>query len=117
METKEQLVNKIKEWMSIENEIKDLRAEIRELNNRKKGMTSELMAVMKENEIDCFDIKGGSIVYKQNKVKKPINSKTLMTTLSNFFKNDNLKAEELTKYILENREEQVRESIKHKVGK
>jgi predicted nucleic acid-binding Zn-ribbon protein len=117
METKEQLVNKIKEWMSIENEIKDLRAEIRELNNRKKSMTSDLMAVMKENEIDCFDIKGGSIVYKQNKVKKPINSKTLMTTLSNFFKNDNLKAEELTKYILENREEQVRESIKHKVGK
>lgn len=36
METKEQLVNKIKEWMSIENEIKDLRAEIRELNNRKR---------------------------------------------------------------------------------
>ena len=117
METKEQLVNKIKEWMSIENEIKDLRAEIRELNNRKKSMTSDLMDVMKENEIDCFDIKGGSIVYKQNKVKKPINSKTLMATLSNFFKNDNLKAEELTKYILENREEQVRESIKHKVEK
>ena len=117
METKEQLVNKIKEWMLIENEIKDLRAEIRELNNRKKGMTSDLMTVMKENEIDCFDIKGGSIVYKQSKVKKPINSKTLMTTLSNFFKNDNLKAEELTKYILENREEQVRESIKHKVEK
>lgn len=117
METKEQLINKIKEWMSIENEIKDLRAEIRELNNRKKGMTSELMAVMKENEIDCFDIKGGSIVYKQSKVKKPINSKTLMATLSNFFKNDSLKAEELTKYILENREEQIRETIKHKVEK
>lgn len=117
METKEQLVNKIKEWMLIENEIKDLRAEIRELNNRKKGMTSDLMVVMKENNIDCFDIKGGSIIYKQNKVKKPINSKTLMSTLSIFFKNDNLKAEELTKYILENREEQVRESIKHKVGK
>jgi len=92
METKEQLINKIKEWMLIENEIKDLRAEIRELNNRKKEMTSDLMAVMKENEIDCFDIKGGSIVYKQSKVKKPINSKTLMATLSNFFKNDNLKA-------------------------
>jgi hypothetical protein len=117
METKEQLVNKIKEWMLIENEIKDLRAEIRELNNRKKGMTSDLMTVMKSNDIDCFDIKGGSIIYKQSKVKKPINSKTLMTTLNNFFKNDNFKAEELTKYILENREEQIRESIKHKVEK
>jgi len=117
METKEQLINKIKEWMLVENEIKDLRAEIRELNNRKKGMTTDLMVVMKENDIDCFDIKGGSIVYKQSKVKKPINSKTLMVTLSNFFKNDNLKAEELTKYILENREEQIRETIKHKVEK
>lgn len=117
METKEQLINKIKEWMLIENEIKELRSEIRELNNRKKGMTSDLMTVMKENDIDCFDIKGGSIVYKQSKVKKPINAKTLMVTLSNFFKNDNLKAEELTKYILENREEQIRETIKHKVDK
>jgi len=117
METKEQLINKIKEWMLVENEIKDLRAEIRQLNNRKKSMTNELMVVMKENEIDCFDIKGGSIVYKQNKVKKPINSKTLMATLNTFFKNDNLKAEELTKYILENREEQIRETIKHKVEK
>lgn len=117
METKEQLINKIKEWMLIETEIKDLRAEIRDLNNRKKGMTNDLMVVMKENEIDCFDIKGGSIVYKQSKVKKPINSKTLMATLNNFFKNDNIKAEELTKYILENREEHIRESIKHKVDK
>lgn len=115
METKEQLVNKIKEWLSIENEIKDLRAEIRELNNRKKGMTNDLMTVMKENNIDCFDIKGGCIIYKQSKVKKPINSKTLKNTLSIFFKNDNLKAEELTKYILENREEEIKESIKHKI--
>ena len=117
METKEQLINKIKEWMMVENEIKDLRAEIRELNNRKKRMTNELMIVMKENEIDCFDIKGGSIIYKQNKVKKPINSKTLMNTLSIFFKNDHTKAEELTRYILENREEQIRETIKHKIDK
>lgn len=117
METKEQLINKIKEWISIENEIKELRAEIRTLNNMKKKMTNELMVVMKQNEIDCFDIKGGSIVYKQSKIKKPINSKSLMVTLNSFFKNDNLKAGELTKYILENREEQIRESIKHKIEK
>jgi hypothetical protein len=117
METKEQLINKIKEWLLVENKIKELRAEIRQLNIQKKSMTNDLMIVMKENEIDCFDIKGGAIVYKQNKVKKPINSKTLMATLSNFFKNDNVKAEEITKYILENREEQIRESIKHKIDK
>lgn len=117
METKEQLINKIKEWVAIENDIKALRVEIKELNNRKKGLTSELMVVMKENEIDCFDIKGGSIVYKQSKVKKPINTKTLMTTLSNFFKDDCHKAEEVTKFIMENREEQIRESIKHKIIK
>ena len=116
METKEQLINKIKEWMLIENEIKELRTEIRQLNNRKKGLTNELMVVMKKNEIDCFDIKGGTILYKQSKVKRPINSKSLILTLNNFF-NDNLKAEELTKYILENREEQIRETIKHKIEK
>ena len=111
METKEQLINKIKEWVAVENEIKQHRRLIRDLNNNKKQMSSELMDVMKQNEIDCFDINDGQIVYKKSKTKKPINGKNLMLTLNAFFKDDVTKAEEMTKYIMENREEQVRDYI------
>jgi predicted nucleic acid-binding Zn-ribbon protein len=117
METKEELVNNIKEWIKIDNEIMKLQNEIKERKNKKKTLSESLMNVMKKNEIDCFDINGGALVYKKNKVKKPINAKTLMSVLQNYYKNEPKRAEELTKHIMENREEQIKETIKRKIDK
>jgi hypothetical protein len=72
---------------------------------------------MKTNKIDCFDVNGGALVYKTNKVKKPINGKTLLTVLQNYYKNDPKIAEEITKHVLDNREEQIKETIKRKIDK
>jgi hypothetical protein len=72
---------------------------------------------MKKNEIDCFDINGGALVYKQNKMKKPINSKSLLIALQNYYKNDTNTAEELTKHILDSREEKVKEVLVRKINK
>jgi hypothetical protein len=117
METKEQLVNNIKEWIKIDTEIAELKAQIRERNNKKKGLTENLVTVMKNNKIDCFDINGGALVYKTNKVKKPINGKSLLLALQSYYKTDPNVAEDLTKYIMDNRQEQVKETIKRKVDK
>lgn len=117
METKEQLVNNIKEWIRLDTEVSELKAQIKEKTTRKKGLTEGLVTVMKTNSIDCFDINGGALVYKTNKIKKPINAKTLLTSLQAYYKSDSAVAEELTQYILDSREEQVKESIKRKVDK
>ncbi len=117
METKEQLVNNIKEWIKMDNEIAQLKTEIKERNNKKKALTENLVSVMKTNEIDCFDINGGALVYKTNKVKKPINGKTLLAALQNYYKTDTKMAEELAKHVMDSREEQVKETIKRKINK
>jgi hypothetical protein len=117
METKEQLVNNIKEWIKLDNEITKLKNEIKENNNKKKVLTENLVTVMKTNQIDCFDINGGALVYKTNKVKKPINGKTLLTALKNYYKTDPQIAEELAKHVMDSREEQIKETIKRKVDK
>lgn len=117
METKEQLVNNIKEWIKIDNDISQLRKEIKEKNGLKKGLTENLVNVMKSNAIDCFDINDGSLVYKQSKIKKPINAKSLLNVLKSYYKDSPNKAEDLTKHIMENREEQVKETIKRKIIK
>jgi hypothetical protein len=114
METKEQLVNNIKEWIKIDTEISQLKAEIKDRTNKKKGLTENLVTVMKTNKIDCFDINGGALVYKTNKVKKPINGKTLLAALNNYYKTDPKVAEELTKHVMDSREEQIKETIKMK---
>jgi hypothetical protein len=66
---------------------------------------------------DVFDINDGALVYKTNKVKKPLNGKMLLQTLQNYYKTDIKLAEELTKHIMDNREEQIKETIKRKVNK
>jgi hypothetical protein len=117
METKEQLVNNIKEWIKIDTEIAELKAQIKDRNSKKKNLTENLVTVMKTNKIDCFDINGGALVYKTNKVKKPINGKTLLSALQNYYKSDPKVAEDLTKHIMDSREEQIKETIKRKIDK
>jgi hypothetical protein len=117
METKEELVNNIKEWIKIDGEILKLQNEMKDRKNKKKLLTESLVAVMKKNEIDCFDINGGSLIYKKNKTKKPINAKLLMSTLKTYFSTNPLQAEEVTKFVMDNREEQIKETIKRKIDK
>jgi hypothetical protein len=117
METKEQLVNNIKEWIKMDSEILELKTQIKDKNNKKKLLTEDLVTVMKTNKIDCFDINGGALVYKTNKIKKPINGKTLLAALQNYYKTDVKLAEEMTKHIMDSREEQIKETIKRKSEK
>ena len=117
METKDQLVNNIKEWIKIDTEIAQLKAEIKDRTNKKKLLTTSLVTVMKTNQIDCFDINGGALIYKTNKTKKPINGKTLLAALQNYYKTDPKAAEDITKHVMDSREEQIKETIKRKIDK
>ena len=115
METKDELIMNVKEWIKIEGEINKMNAEMKDKKAKKKLLTESLMSVMKKNEIDCFDINDGALIYKKNKVKKPITGKSLLTALQNYYKEDTKTAEDLTKHILDSREEQVKEIIKRKI--
>lgn len=117
METKEQLIHTIKEWVKLDNEIRALQKEQAKRKNDKKAMSVLLMETMKKNEIDCFDINDGQICYTKKSVKKPITKKLLMDTLSNYFDGDLLKATNLNNYIIENREEETKENIVRRIKK
>lgn len=113
MENKEQLINHIREWVKIDEEIRTLNSEIRSRRDKKKRLTSELVDVMKNNEIDCFDINNGKLIYSKNKVKSPLNKKTLMVALQKFY-NDDAEAQKMTDYLLDSRDETVKENIRRK---
>ncbi len=117
METKEELVEHIKEWIKLDTDISKLRSEIKERNNKKKQLSEKLMETMKKNSIDCFDINGGAIIYKKSVVKTPINAKTLMLSLQDYYKDNAEMAETLATHILNSRGEKIRESIGRKVYK
>jgi len=114
---KEKLKDNIRKWIQSDADITKLKNEIKEKNKIKKELTDELITVMKQNSIDCFDINGGSLIYKTNKQKKPITNKLLVSTLQKFYEDDKNIADELTKFILDNREEITKETIKRKIEK
>jgi hypothetical protein len=117
METKEQLINTIKSWVKIDNEIRILQKEQNTRKKMREEITKNLMQTMRSNDIDCFDIKDGKIMYTKKNVKKPISQKMLMTLLSEYYDGDELKATNLNNYIMENREVCVKEIIVRKIKK
>lgn len=106
----------IRDWVKIDNEIRHLQKEQNSRKVEKKKLNIRLMEIMKNNKIEIFDLNDGEIIYKKKNVKKPITQKTLLNILSLFFEGDMEKVGELNKYILENREMVVNESIMRKVN-
>ena len=117
METKEQLIATIKEWVKIDNEIRMLQKEQNIRKTEKKRISNTLISVMREKEIDCFDIKDGQILYSKKNSKKPITKKTLMKILSTFYNGDDVKATSLNDFIMENIEDTTKEQISRKIIK
>jgi len=110
-ETKEQLVNSIKEWVKLDNDIRKLQKEVSIRKKEKAKISAELMDVMKKNEIDCFDLKEGQILYTKKNVKKPITKKILLEILGKYYNGDYMKASEVNDFIMNNRVEVVKEFI------
>ena len=115
MNTKETLVKTIKAWIIHDDEIKVLQKQIKEHRTEKKALTDSLVEVMKENQIDCFDINNGKIIYYKNKVKTPLNKKTLLSTLETYFKNmPSVDPTQVSEFILDSRETKITENIRRK---
>jgi len=113
--TKDQLVKNVKEWLTVEKEIKKLQSEMKELKKVKTKLSETLLNIMKNNEIDCFDITGGKIMYTQNRVKTALNKKHILQCLDKYFEDKpNINTEEIGKFILDAREIKTTESIRHK---
>ena len=116
--TKEQLVQNVKAWLNVDKEIKKLQNLLKEQKTQKIELTNMLVEIMKTNDIDCFDITGGKIMYTQNRVKSALNKKHLMDCLDKYFENNpNINTNDVSKFIMDSREIKINESIKHKVAK
>ncbi len=114
---KGELVQIIKDWMAVDNEIRNINKELRTRKDRLKKISENLMKTMKENEIDEFDVKDGKLVYSKTNTKKAITKKSLVSILSKYYNGDISQAIEMNNFIMNNREEVTRESIKRSIKK
>ncbi len=115
MEVNTQIINSVKEWVKLDNEMRTLKEELNIRKKKKDNISNGLLQSMKEKEIDSFDLKDGKLEYKTRKTKKPISKKMLLNILSQYYNGDPNKASELNNYILANREENTKETILRKI--
>ena len=59
MNTKEELVENIKRWVSYDHEIKNLQKSMKEIRDKKKELTKKLIDVMKNKHTCCWIFKSG----------------------------------------------------------
>ena len=114
METKEQLVSLIREWIESDNKISTYQKTIKEEKQNKKNLTDQLITIMKTHEIECFDVKNGKLIHTKTKSKQSISKKLLLESLTDYFKEDTESASQLTAHILDSRQEKINETIKRR---
>tara|TARA_Y100000768_G_C23613986_1_gene511818 strand:- start:42 stop:392 length:351 start_codon:yes stop_codon:yes gene_type:complete len=115
MATKQELLNYVKEWIKVDNEIKVLQSEIKTRRVQKNNLSDTLVTFMKDNEIDCFDLNEGKIMYTSTKVKSPLSKKYLLESLSSYFNEiPNIDSNDVAEFVLDNRNIKIKEGIRHK---
>ena len=108
----EQLKQVIKSWKDLRAETDKLKEQVREKNKKLKVLEEMILRTMKKNNIGALDLNstGGRLLYRRSTAKATLNGKNLLTLLTDHFKSDQ-KAAEAMKFITDNREARVRESL------
>lgn len=117
MASKEELVKNIRDWVTLDNEMRTLKDELNKRKKNKDALSVELMKIMKQRNIDSVDINDGQIEFSKKSVKKPITKKMLLNILAEYYNGNDEKANEVNTFIMEHREEVVKESIVRKICK
>ena len=113
--SKDTLVDIVKQWVQLDNQIQQLNKTAKQLKNEKKKVNQEMMDIMKQKDIDIFDLKDGQIQYKKETKRVGLSQKRLLMILSKHPQLGEEQAIALNEYIYENREEIVKESIVRKI--
>ena len=102
----------IRTWREMNNEVSELSAMLREKKKRQKALEEVILRTMKKNTIGALDLtgSGGRIIYRRHTTKGTLNLKSLSDMLTKHLKSDKA-AEDALKYINENRQGKVRESL------
>ncbi len=114
---KAELIGRIRRWLTLDEEIKALSRKAKEKRAQKKEITDGLIGIMRHNEIDCFDVQDGKLLYTRSKVRKPLSKKHLLASLQSYFQNDVVRAKEIGTFIMNSREANIKEGIRRKIQK
>lgn len=111
---KNDFASKVKEYITIDEQIKKLGQLVKERRVRMKQLSEEIMEEMAENEIDYVNIRNGVLIYNKKEGFKGLSKKVMINGLTTFFNDDQEKTNEAMDTIMNTREKVVKTSLKLK---
>ena len=82
-----------------------------------KILSQEILDLMKQFEINNMNTSNGKLVYSVTKTKEPLTRKSLVRTLNIYFNDNSEKANELSKFVMDNRKKIERVQLRRKINK
>ena len=112
----ETIKRQIRDWIAVDNDIRRLKKDLRQRTQDRDRMTTGLIENMKKRSIDIVNLgSDGQLRYEKRTTKKPVTQKMLLNLLATYF-DDVKEAEKVNSFILDHREEVVRETLVRKVA-
>ena len=109
---------KIRNWVSIDNQITTLRNEMRDLRNTKNELKEEIYTYAEQNELDraVIKISDGQLKFQQIKQSNPLTFKYIKQCLTDCIENTK-QVDYIMNYIKEKREFKTSYDIKRSFNK
>tara|TARA_B100000029_G_scaffold57981_1_gene52344 strand:- start:105 stop:452 length:348 start_codon:yes stop_codon:yes gene_type:complete len=114
MNEQDKLIQNVKKWVELENNISSLQKVIKQKKKEKKNVSNILVEIMRMNEIDCFNMNDKKLIYTRKTIKKPLSKKHLITSLITYFGGKKEDATTLSSFILNSRDDKIIENIRIK---
>jgi len=102
------------EWLLIDQEIQDVKDEMKNLNNKKKELTDNIISKMRTNNVKSIPIKGGYIEHINKPIPGPLNKENIKKNINKCI-NDTNKANEITEFIFLNKDKINKDELKKKI--
>jgi hypothetical protein len=106
------LPNYLKEWLTLEDDLKVLSAAVREKKKRMGILQGLITKTMKGHKIARVNIKSGAILYQNKQTKESMGKKFIISKLTEYFKGDIIKATEIYNYLEEKRGKKMKDNLK-----
>jgi hypothetical protein len=106
------LPNYLKEWILLEEEIKTLTTAVKERRKRMQMLQGLIMKTMKGHKISRVNIKAGAILYQNKSTKESMTKKFIVNNLTDYFKGDAAKAQEVFDFLEGKRAKKEKDNIK-----
>ena len=107
----EEFVEVVKNWVKLDDEIRDYTSKIKDLKNERKEFEDFILEYMENINENVIEITGGKLRRNKSQTKTPLKEESIQTALYDITK-DNEKSMQMTKHIMENRPSVERVNLK-----